>query len=60
MKLLSKSIFECFKYIVKENKMTKFIIDELEISSDDSYEEVSDERFVTKNRLKLNIMIMAH
>ena len=40
--------------------MTKFIIDELEISSDDSYEEVSDERFVTKNRLKLNIMIMAH
>ena len=51
---------ECFKYIVKENKMIKFIIDELEISSDDSYEEVSDEMFVTKNRLKLNIMIMAH
>ena len=32
---------EC-KYVVKENKMTKFINDELEISSHDSNEEVSD------------------
>lgn len=38
-----------FKYIVKENKMCKFCNDELEISSDESDEEVSDkEQIKTK------------
>ena len=31
------------KYFVKENKMTKFINDELEISFNESDEEISDE-----------------
>ena len=33
---------EC-KYVVKENKMTKFINEELEISFNESDEEISDE-----------------
>ena len=33
---------EC-KYVVKENKITKFVNDKLEISSDDYDEKVSDE-----------------
>ena len=40
---------EEYKYVVKENKMTKFINYELEISSDDSDEENSDkEQIKTK------------
>ena len=31
----SQVLLEEFKYVVKEKKMTKFINDELEISSDD-------------------------
>ena len=35
--------FEECKYILKDNKMSKFIDSELETSSDESNEEVSDE-----------------
>ena len=39
------------KYLVKENTMTKFIDDELKISSEDS-EEVSDEKTSNKEQVK--------
>ena len=39
------------KYVVKENKMTKFINYELEISSDDS-DEVSDEKISNEEYIK--------
>ena len=37
-------ILEESQYIVKENRMTKFISNGLEVSSDESDEEVSDEK----------------
>ena len=33
---------EKYRYVVKENKMYKIIIDDTEVSSDDSYNEDSD------------------
>ena len=42
-KRYSQVFLDKCKYVVKENKITKFINNKLEISSDDYDEEVSDE-----------------
>ena len=47
---------EC-KYVVKEKKMSKFITDDIKVSSDDSDGENSDKKILMKNFFWENILI---
>ena len=47
---------EC-KYVVKEKKMSKFITDDIKVSSDDSDGENSDKKILMRNFFWENILI---
>ena len=56
-KILSSSFFIRSKYLVKEKRMHEYITDDIEISSDDSDREHSDEKILIKEILMKKMLM---